>query len=544
MLNREQHIKWLSRLAALSAAVLLGLFLFAGTASADVLSTSDTSLALLGYDSSPPLVTSVEASETGYEGTHTLEADFVDVGSDVEPDAESISVPDALVWGCQRDNRHIKCSASNMKSGDHSMHVSVKDKAGNWGNREGRFTVRDKVAPVIDSISASSKSVTVKYHDPSPSSGIASVVVTVDGVKLNCDWNSGGCDGDSDGYYHDSYDRHHKSDGYYHDDDGDDHEGSDSSGYTCPITFPLTCGSHQVLVTVTDKAGNSTTGTATIDGGDCEPPVTTDNAPAGWQNTDVSVTLSCTDTGSGCASTTYELDGGATVTGNTVSITTDGIHVITYRSVDAVGNVETTRSATVMIDTTPPELTLPGDFTVAATEGASAAAIFSAGATDLVDGTVPVNCSAASGDLFPLGSTTVDCSATDSNGNTATGSFVVTVCQSGRPAIDFICPLPGSPDIYWKDRAHYDARILTLRFSLVNGAGPDAYNVKVTGSTADNGVTAVTPIPIMVGNLASGASLGVEIDYHVPVNVGSFTVASTVCADDQCGTTYYYPEIP
>ena len=48
-------------------------------------------------------------------------------------------------------------------------------------------------------------------------------------------------------------------------------------------------------------------------------------------------------------------------------------------------------------------------------------------ATDLVDGSVPVNCSPVSGSVFQLGPTTVTCSATDAHHNTATGSFTVSV---------------------------------------------------------------------------------------------------------------------
>jgi hypothetical protein len=50
-----------------------------------------------------------------------------------------------------------------------------------------------------------------------------------------------------------------------------------------------------------------------------------------------------------------------------------------------------------------------------------------ASATDLVDGQVPVTCRPRSGSTFRLGTTPVGCSATDKAGNTATGSFKVTI---------------------------------------------------------------------------------------------------------------------
>ena len=49
---------------------------------------------------------------------------------------------------------------------------------------------------------------------------------------------------------------------------------------------------------------------------------------------------------------------------------------------------------------------------------------------DLVDGTVSVTCTPASGASFPLGKTTVTCTATDAHGNTATASFQVWVQYS------------------------------------------------------------------------------------------------------------------
>jgi hypothetical protein len=51
--------------------------------------------------------------------------------------------------------------------------------------------------------------------------------------------------------------------------------------------------------------------------------------------------------------------------------------------------------------------------------------------------TVPVNCSPASGELFPIGSTTVTCSATDSS-VTATADFIIIVVDSSGPAISGI----------------------------------------------------------------------------------------------------------
>ncbi len=87
-------------------------------------------------------------------------------------------------------------------------------------------------------------------------------------------------------------------------------------------------------------------------------------------------------------------------------------------------------------DTTPPVVTTSGDVTVEATGPAGAAATFTASATDNVDGLVPVTCSPASGSVFPLGNTTVTCSATDAAGNTGSATLVVKVQDTTPPVVN------------------------------------------------------------------------------------------------------------
>ena len=94
-------------------------------------------------------------------------------------------------------------------------------------------------------------------------------------------------------------------------------------------------------------------------------------------------------------------------------------------SVTDSGGLTATGSFTVTVqDTTPPSLNLPGK---------TADVTYTPTATDLVDGSVPVSCSPASGSIFPVGTTTVNCSATDAHHNTATGSFTVTVNEPPPP---------------------------------------------------------------------------------------------------------------
>jgi hypothetical protein len=80
------------------------------------------------------------------------------------------------------------------------------------------------------------------------------------------------------------------------------------------------------------------------------------------------------------------------------------------------------------VDSTPPTLHIPTSPITKVTTSASGTTVdYTASATDDVDGSVPINCTPASGSLFPIGTTQVNCSASDVAGNQASGSFEVKV---------------------------------------------------------------------------------------------------------------------
>src|SRR2546422_8910128 len=81
--------------------------------------------------------------------------------------------------------------------------------------------------------------------------------------------------------------------------------------------------------------------------------LTTDDAPAAWQNAATTVTLSASDPGataSGVDKTFFKVDTGSFTQGVSVLIaapgdhSNDGTHTITYYSTDKAGNVEVARS--------------------------------------------------------------------------------------------------------------------------------------------------------------------------------------------------------
>lgn len=99
-----------------------------------------------------------------------------------------------------------------------------------------------------------------------------------------------------------------------------------------------------------------------------------------------------------------------------------------------------------VVDTTPPVLVLPADMTLHATSAAGAVGTFTATATDLVDGSVPVVCTPPSGSTFPLGITSVGCTATDVRDNESSGSFLINVIDVDPPTI---VSLSVSPSEIW-----------------------------------------------------------------------------------------------
>lgn len=97
---------------------------------------------------------------------------------------------------------------------------------------------------------------------------------------------------------------------------------------------------------------------------------------------------------------------------------------------------------------------------------------YRATAQDAQDGTLPVTCTPASGSLFPIGTTTVTCTATDTAGNTATDTAVFEVLDPPPPPL----PPPPATDVAVRadvspDRT-YTGRPAHARFTVTN-AGPD-----------------------------------------------------------------------
>jgi hypothetical protein len=195
-------------------------------------------------------------------------------------------------------------------------------------------------------------------------------------------------------------------------------------------TFPL--GTTTISCSATDAAGNTASGSFGITVVDTTPPSVV-----------VPPSFSVEATGPGGAVATFSasatdvVDGGLTTTCSPASGATFalGASTVTCSATDAAGNTGTASFVLTVVDTTPPDLSLPGDQVLEATGPGGAAASFAATASDIVDGAITPMCSASSGDTFPIGSTLVSCTATDAAGNSSSGSFTISVVDTTPPAI-------------------------------------------------------------------------------------------------------------
>jgi hypothetical protein len=128
-------------------------------------------------------------------------------------------------------------------------------------------------------------------------------------------------------------------------------------------------GAHVYRYRALDNLGNSSaTGVCTVKI-DTNGPTVSDNAPAGWKKTAVTVTINATDAGSGAAKVQYRrvgsgdwsdatmIDGthhGQFVVAAPASHANDGINNYEYRAIDNLDNVGASGTCSVRIDTTGP----------------------------------------------------------------------------------------------------------------------------------------------------------------------------------------------
>jgi hypothetical protein len=282
-----------------------------------------------------------------------------------------------------------KASGTVFALGTTKVTCSARDAAGNIGDSFFTVTVQDTTAPAV----AVPANITKEATSPAGATAIfgASARDAVDGsVATTCEPASGS-------------------------------------------TFAL--GSHTVICSATDAAGNTGTESFTVTVRDTTAPAVT--VPAN------EVAEATGPNGAkvvyGDVSATDIVDGPMNPSCSKASDTVFalGTTTVTCTAIDAANNRGTNSFTVTVVDTTRPDVRAPANLVVGNTTPTGAENVVYTGATahDLVSGDLPVTCLPISGSTFALGINTVTCTATDAAGNTGTASFTIEVQDQTKPTV-------------------------------------------------------------------------------------------------------------
>lgn len=217
-----------------------------------------------------------------------------------------------------------------------------------------------------------------------------------------------------------------------------------------PVDY-LAVGGYHACAVLTDRSikcwGDNSHGQTTIPAGasfdsdDTPPVITYTRTPPnalGWNNTDVQVSFAVADAESGIASSS-----GCDPT----TLTQEGAAIPVVCSATNGAGLANSVQIAVNIDKTAPTLSAPGNITVDATGPTGANVSYNVGATDLLSGVQSIDCTVPSGSLFPIGTTSVFCTATDRAGNPAVASFDVMVRSAAQQTQNLIDQVSSDPNL-------------------------------------------------------------------------------------------------
>lgn len=172
-------------------------------------------------------------------------------------------------------------------------------------------------------------------------------------------------------------------------------------------------------------------------------------------------------------------------TAGAVNTRAPGTYVLTYSSSDAAGNTAFATRTIFVVDTTAPVFGLVTNVIAEATSASGAVVTYVApSATDVVGATV--SCAPASGSVFPLGTTTVMCTAADPAGNSSLKSFTVTVRDTTAPVMGAVTNLTA-------EATSASGAVVTYAVPTATDAvGATVTCVPASGSSFPIGTTTVT----------------------------------------------------
>lgn len=276
---------------------------------------------------------------------------------------------------------------------------------------------------------------------------------------------------------------------------------------------PVGLGTHTITLSANDGssnnngAGNTTTVTTTFTVADQTAPVVT--APADSSaSADPSCQVAIPDYAAS-STASDNCDTTLTVTQSPAAGTLVGLgsHTVTVTATDDAGNQSSDTVVFTVNDTTAPVISCPSNIEVflpANTSATSMAVTYPAAtATDNCSASPTINYSHASGSVFPVGSTTVNVTATDAAGNESSCSFTVTVRYLFT---GFFSPVNNTPTL----NSVNAGRAIPVKFSLSGNKGLNIFapnnphTVSLNCNTNDPGVDVVETLTAGGSSLSFG----------------------------------------
>ena len=251
--------------------------------------------------------------------------------------------------------------------------------------------------------------------------------------------------------------------------------GGSATGVTPMGTFPL--GTTVVTLVVTADGRNSEPDTVSILVRDTTAPVLTVPAniiveQATLAGTTVPLTWSATDI----------CDASVTITNNALAIYPLGVTTVTFTATDDSGNAVSKSMTVTVVDTTPPELTVPDDVVIEQATLDGTVVPLVATASDICDADVEITDDGLA--IYPLGATMVTFTATDDSGNAVSKSMTVTVVDTTPPTIS----VSVMPDSLWPPNHKMVDIQATVSANDICDASPDVILTSITSDEPDNGL--------------------------------------------------------
>lgn len=286
-------------------------------------------------------------------------------------------------------------------------------------------------------------------------------------------------------------------------------EGATTLGTGAMLAVSLSAGSHNITLTVMDTGGGSDSDDVIINIVDTQAPViTVDGADPFTVECHTSFADPGATANDGCAGSVPVTPSGS------VDVNTPGSYIITYSATDGVNPATANRTVNV-VDTTPPAISCPANIVAMLPPNSMATSMVvnypAVTATDSCSASVTVNSTPASGSIFPVGTTTVNASASDGT-NTSNCSFTVTVLYNFA---GFFPPISNQPVVNVVNAG----RAIPVKFSLSGYKGLNIFapNSPASGQVACNSSDPAVTLEDTLTAGGSSLSYDASRDHYVYV---------------------------